>query len=253
MFWRYGNIKAYRYDEQTGIYHLSEREKVAVAKTVVIDESSMLTEDQLAALLDALKGVSRLILVGDPRQLPPIGAGRPFVDIVQRLVPDNIYGLFPKVGNSYTELTISCRHAGQNRDDLQLAEWFSGKDMAPGNDDVFSRISSAGASDYVRVVAWETPEEFELKLQQVLVEELGLDGTDGQIGFEVTLGGNKGGNYVYFNRGSAVNVENWQILSPLRGSSLGIENINWETQRTFRQHTIIAAQERFRRSDLPRW
>jgi len=35
-----------------------------------------------AALLDALKAVERLIFIGDPRQLPPIGADRPFVDIV---------------------------------------------------------------------------------------------------------------------------------------------------------------------------
>ena len=31
----------------------------------------------VAALLDAIEGVERLVLVGDPRQLPPIGAGRP--------------------------------------------------------------------------------------------------------------------------------------------------------------------------------
>jgi hypothetical protein len=37
----------------------------------------MLTEEMLAATIDALAGVDRLILCGDPRQLPPIGAGRP--------------------------------------------------------------------------------------------------------------------------------------------------------------------------------
>ena len=52
----------------------------------------MLTEEQLAAVIDGVKGVTRLILVGDPRQLPPIGAGRPFVDIVARLEPDNARG-----------------------------------------------------------------------------------------------------------------------------------------------------------------
>ena len=47
----------------------------------------MLTEEQLAATIDAIEttSVDRLILVGDPRQLPPIGAGRPFVDIVQHV------------------------------------------------------------------------------------------------------------------------------------------------------------------------
>ena len=53
-------------------------------KTVVIDESSMLTMDDLYAVLVALDlaHVQRLILVGDPNQLPPIGIGRPFADLV---------------------------------------------------------------------------------------------------------------------------------------------------------------------------
>src|SRR5262249_39657885 len=57
------------------------------AKTVVIDECSMLTEDQLAAVLEALDPayVKRIILVGDPYQLPPIGVGRPFADLVAHL------------------------------------------------------------------------------------------------------------------------------------------------------------------------
>ena len=51
-------------------------------KTVVIDECSMLTMDDLYAVLQALDlgHVERLILVGDPNQLPPIGVGRPFAD-----------------------------------------------------------------------------------------------------------------------------------------------------------------------------
>jgi hypothetical protein len=33
-------------------------------------------------------------LVGDPRQLPPIGAGRPFVDIVSELAPEGVDAKF---------------------------------------------------------------------------------------------------------------------------------------------------------------
>lgn len=74
-----------RYDSETGAYRMTKGEKFKSAKTVIVDESSMLTEDMLGALMDALQGVERLILVGDPRQLSPIGAGRPFVDIVRYL------------------------------------------------------------------------------------------------------------------------------------------------------------------------
>ena len=53
-----------------GRYHMSDRPKATGFATVIIDEASMLTEDMLGALLDALQGVQRLILVGDPAQLP---------------------------------------------------------------------------------------------------------------------------------------------------------------------------------------
>ncbi|HEY7974177.1 MAG TPA: AAA family ATPase, partial [Ktedonobacterales bacterium] len=54
------------------------------AVTVVIDECSMVSVDLLGALLRALdmNTVRRLILVGDPNQLPPVGPGRPFTDII---------------------------------------------------------------------------------------------------------------------------------------------------------------------------
>lgn len=86
-----------RYEPKTGIYRLSDRSPENIAKTVIVDEASMLTEEQLAAVLDALVGVQRLILVGDPRQLPPIGAGRPFLDIVEYIQPDDIEAKFPSV------------------------------------------------------------------------------------------------------------------------------------------------------------
>ena len=65
------------------------------------------TEDQLAATLDAIEttSVERLILVGDPRQLPPIGAGRPFVDIVRYLNGDDA-NIAEKAPPGYAELKL---------------------------------------------------------------------------------------------------------------------------------------------------
>ena len=86
-----------RYDGETGAYFPNRKApRCGDYRTVVVDESSMLTEDQLAALFDACTNVERYISVGDPRQLPPIGPGRPFVDIVNLLAPKNVETLFAK-------------------------------------------------------------------------------------------------------------------------------------------------------------
>jgi len=62
-----------RYVPETGRYRLASTAPEDGYRTVVIDEASMLTEDQLGAVIDGVKGVARFILVGDPRQLPRDG------------------------------------------------------------------------------------------------------------------------------------------------------------------------------------
>jgi exodeoxyribonuclease V alpha subunit len=52
------------------------------ADLVVVDEVSMLDAELAAALLEACADGTRLLLVGDPAQLPSIGAGRVLADII---------------------------------------------------------------------------------------------------------------------------------------------------------------------------
>lgn len=240
-----------RYDKLTGIYRLSDRDKVEIAKTVIVDEASMLTEEQLGALLDSLKGVHRLILVGDTRQLPPIGAGRPFVDIVNRLIPPTVETMFPRIGPGYAELTIRLRQAGQVREDLQLADWFSGRDLGPGEDEIFDCILKDKPLDRIRFVQWDNQDKIREKILDVLVEELKLVSKSDSTGFELKLGGKQVGDYVYFNRGAATAAETWQILSPVRGHAHGVRDINRLIQKTFRAQTIEFANDR-RRKRIPK-
>src|SRR5207249_1693423 len=155
-----------RYHGASGRYMMSDRPKATGFATVIVDESSMLTEDMLGALLDALQGVKRFIFVGDPAQLPPIGAGRPFVDIVAKLRPADYEFRFPRVGPGYAELTIERRQVGTERPDLRLARWFSTTPPSAGEDDVFS----AGDNEHksIRFVEWKKSEDFQLKLANVL-------------------------------------------------------------------------------------
>ena len=240
-------LQPHRYDGATGRYRLSDSKADAGARTVMVDEASMLTEEMLGALLQALKGVDRLILIGDPRQLPPIGAGRPFVDIVKKLQPENVESRFPRVAPGYAELTVRRRQAGQAREDLRLAEWFSGAQLGPGDDDVFDVVVRKGASEHVRFVRWDTPQEVRQKLIQVLVEELGLSGTDDIEGFDKSLGGTPWNDLRFFNLGAAEKAEAWQILSPVRGLTHGVTDLNRLIHRAFRAHTVEAALKRMGR------
>lgn len=245
-------LTPHRYDTATGRYRLSEKPAEVGARTVIIDEASMLTEEMLAALIQALKGVHRLILIGDPRQLPPIGAGRPFVDIVKYLAPEGISEKFPRVAVGYAELTIQRRQSGADREDLRLAEWFSGSAIAPGEDDVFDTVVRAGRSPHVRFVEWKSPDELRARLVDVLVGELKLQGPDDVAGFDATLGGEPWNEMRFFNFGAAAKAESWQILSPVRAAVHGVADLNRVIHKQFRQPMIDAARkERNRKYPKP--
>lgn len=242
-----------RYDGKTGRYYINAKaEKSSVYKTVVIDECSMLTEEQLAALLDAVKGVERLILVGDPKQLPPIGAGRPYVDIAVYLAPENVDALFPKVAPCYAELTVTMRQRpkGQEegiREDVLLANAFSGRVMDAGADEIWHTVA-AGQVPSVKLVRWERPEQLQALLLAELVTELKLQSLNDEVGFEEALGGipseYNGRTNVFFNSrykdrpGAAERAESWQILSPIRQTQAGVLALNRTIQHQFRKNCL---------------
>ena len=256
-------LSPHRYDGATGRYRLSDKPSEVGARTVIIDEASMLTEEMLAALIQALKGVHRLILIGDPRQLPPIGAGRPFVDIVKHLAPEGVTERFPRVGPGYAELTVRRRQAGEDREDLRLAEWFSGSPIAAGEDDVFDNVVRTGQSRHVRFEQWETADEIRSRLIDVLVSELkhtdgtpALTGADDIAGFDATLGGVVWKDLRFFNPrkgervGAAETAEGWQILSPVRSAAHGVPDLNRLIHKQFRHATIDAARKEGRQRKI---
>ena len=53
------------------------------ADAVIVDETSMVDVPLMAALLDALQPDCRLVLVGDPDQLPSVGPGAHFSDLIR--------------------------------------------------------------------------------------------------------------------------------------------------------------------------
>ncbi len=237
-----------RYDAFYGIYWMNEdAEKVSTARNIIIDEASMLTEEQLAAVIDCLGPVDRIILVGDYRQLPPIGTGRPFVDIVNLLKPDIFETPEIKSGPAYAELCQILRQtADQNgeRIDVQLSRCF-GDEPSKEDLELFNEIASGQIRNkHIRLEKWYDSKDFKELFDKVLKEELGIKGEDFIKEFNRTLGAtdDSSGKYQYFNANTAEkNIENWQILSPVNGFGYGVKEVNKFIQTTYRKNFIDLA------------
>ena len=71
-------------DPETGLmYFVKDEEDPLKADAVIVDEMSMVDIQLLYSLMKALPEKARLILVGDPDQLPPVGPGFPFSDMLR--------------------------------------------------------------------------------------------------------------------------------------------------------------------------
>ena len=70
------------FDQNGDLCFKRDRKNPLDADVVVVDESSMLELSLAASLLEALRPHTRLVLVGDADQLPPVGAGSFFADLL---------------------------------------------------------------------------------------------------------------------------------------------------------------------------
>ena len=230
-------VRSKRFDWYDMRYKLSDYDYRDVPKTVIVDEASMLTEEMFGALIQALKSAERIIFVGDPNQLPPIGAGRPFVDLINLLKPELKDGVFPKVCNCYGELTVNRRqNSATTRLDVELAKFFTNSEETP-DDDVIKKIAK-GNDDNISIDKWSTPDELEDKLLRIMAQEVGMNGADDQTGFDLSLGGTKTNYGVYFNVGCAQFADKWQILAPVRNMPQGVMNINRLIHLRYRKHWL---------------
>lgn len=241
-------VKRGGYDPDRDLYELVDPRFAHDAGLVVIDEASMLTEAMLAATLSALGHVERLVLVGDHRQLPPIGAGRPFVDLVNHLKPEMFSGP-AKVGSSYAELTVSRRQGGNDRDDVVLAQWFGDGDLGAGADTVWERLRSGTTSSHIGRRPWVDGDVLK-SINEVLRAE--LDWTthqDPELAFKLSYGGqlSPDGRFVNWKPGgggAGSHAEDWQILTPFRSRAFGTVEINRHIKRTLRTGDLADAFKR---------
>jgi ATP-dependent exoDNAse (exonuclease V) alpha subunit len=235
-----------RWDGKTNRALFTGKEPYAKEKTVVIDESSMLTMSDLYAVLLALDlgHVQRIILVGDPNQLPPIGTGRPFADLCASLESagqsDDINKR--KMSEAYGRLSVEVRtKENQQSDTLRLASWFTREPQLADADKVFSDLETGQKLNDLEIQNWESTDELRDLLFDMFKKHLGLKSNDDVAGFNNALG-MKDGELDFFNTDGA---ENFQILSPVRMHPYGVYDLNRLIQRQFRKHELQAARKGF--------
>ncbi|MBO4332529.1 MAG: AAA family ATPase [Paludibacteraceae bacterium] len=212
-------------------------------KTVIIDEASMLTEEMMGSLIKALSNATRIIFVGDPNQLPPIGAGRPFVDLVNLLRLDLKPGTFPKITKHYGELTINHRQEDNKdimeRKDVFLSKIFTSSLEIPDND-VITDILLKGSPN-IEFHKWACKEDLEPLILNVMSKELGMKDINDQDNFDIKLGGTISEYGTFFNKEASKAIESWQILAPVRNMPQGVMNINRLIHLKYREKYIKVA------------
>ena len=245
-------IKAKRYDPSTGRYFVRDEGETYRYETVILDEASMVTEEQLSSLIDSLAGVERFILVGDHRQLPPIGAGRPFADMIKYL---------KNKGKGVAELVSLFRQIPkldipdepEDRLDVKLSKWFSDDLTKKEHGDLFQKISASPtkAFDHIRFAEWQSNKHLEEILIPVINEEIskllraqGKPLRNPQANFDSSMGSNyymEEYNWSGFGVESAESIESWQIISPTRTAGYGTKVLNKQIQGEFRSRTMKKA------------
>lgn len=148
-----------------------EGRQYAKTANVIIDECSMLTTRDFYILLKALDlaKINRLILIGDPCQLPPIGAGRPFADLCYRLQNKDAV---PILDSAITSLETVVRTITTGESDvLTLASWFSSKKPKKGADEIFNKMTTGKLNGDLRVMTWTDESNLEDCLKEALCTE----------------------------------------------------------------------------------
>lgn len=194
----------------------------SVVHNLIIDEASMVDLPKFAEVLRSLEEthLKRLILVGDPSQLPPIGFGKPFVDIVEMMQASA-----DEYADHGVELQINCR--------AEMSDEFIGFTRVFSNESKFAEgfLSQTeteaciceGALDLVH---WRGRDELYAKL-------------DSRIGQLLSDNGYKPDQLpAFFGITDASSVpadlERLQILSPYRSGFYGASGLNLHAQDALR-------------------
>lgn len=195
--------------------------------TYIIDESSMLNLELAAALFRAIDWttVQRLILVGDPNQLPPIGRGRVFADVIDWLSADQPESL-GMLEINMRQMENALRNRGTGILDLAALYVRTQQMGAEGQADaeeMLRRVQEGGEVDNdLRVLYWRDPDELAAQLVDTIIADMEADtGTVLDPEKPHTLW-----REAFKNGKDYEQPEYQQVISPYRSELFGVEHLN---------------------------
>ena len=117
--WRHDNTTRFRHDRGNRLKY----------DVIVVDECSMVDLTMMARLLEAVRPQTRLVLVGDPRQLTSVGAGAVLSDLVEGLPDALVRGLSANYRSAADIQTVADALRDAEDADAVLAALRSGSDQ----------------------------------------------------------------------------------------------------------------------------
>lgn len=236
------------YQDHERLEQLPENEKLVI-DNLVIDESSMIDLLKFKILLSIIRVdkdyPKRMILVGDENQLPPIGFGKPFHDVINYII--NKTKLYE---NHYINLVSNCRQENDNTI-LQLAEAFTNKTRY--YEESLNLLEKTGwVSDGLYIDKWNNSQSLNTKINSTLSELFKKEAIEYESNTEKlnTLFGlydngyvpnqkNEDGEYTWR---SNLSIDNFQLLSPYRAGYFGALGLNKLMQSTYRSKPKFSSE-----------
>jgi len=202
--------------------------------TIIIDECSMIDLSLMAALFRCIEwnAVERLILIGDPNQLPPIGRGKVFSDIIGYLKDKFIDSLgILKINLRLLESQVKNNGIGI----LSLADIYIQENQLNNSqfkfkkEQILKKVQEGGVIDKdLSVYFWKNNDDFEHLIEKVIHDDLANEM-------------NKPLDYAIHDlwqsfcrkNNSYLDPRALQILSPSRSDNYGVDFLNSYFQELF--------------------
>lgn len=214
--------------------------------TYILDECSMLDLSLAAAFFRSVRwsSVQRLILVGDPNQLPPIGRGRVFGDIIKYLekdYPENVAVLTENLRQAQGRLT------GGGTGIIDLAKCYlrtalrdaKNEDASTAAEIMLQRVQEGGDIDHdLRVLYWSSQAELNDLLISQIEQDMRTDLERRPPRGKSKPVEDEDKPWVLWSQAFDRRPDYLQIITPYRGEFFGTEEINRICQERLRKSLL---------------